>query len=196
MIKNNLPKETGPEEIVYKGDLFEVVHQPMQAGKYKFVLEIAKRPPGTRLIIVSPDKKILITREYRPEHKSWDFRLPGGKVVDSLDEYNRLVKQGKDLVKMAAEGAKKEAVEEVGIVVDKLKLFNLSHCGVTIIWDLYYFLVTKYHPHPEGQHLEADENIELLWFSFAEAKKICLSNKMREDRSAAILLRYLESVKA
>lgn len=196
MSKNNLPKESGPQEIVFKGDLFEIVHQPMRAGEHEFVLEIANRPPGTRLIIVSPDKKILITREYRPEHKSWDFRLPGGKVVDSIDEYNKLLESGRKLLEMAEEGAKKEALEEVGIVVDEIKLFTTSHCGVTIIWDIYYFVVTKYHEHPDGQHLDPAENIKPVWLSVEEIRKICLSDKMREERSAAILLRYLDSIKA
>lgn len=190
-MKKLLPEPVGPEKVIFKGKLIEVVEQKMKAGNYEYAVEMAKRPPGTRLIIVSPDKKILITREYRPEHKSWDFRLPGGKVIDSLDEYNELLKKGKDLLKMAQEGARKEALEEVGIVVDEMKHFTTSHCGVTIVWDIYYFVVTKYHQHPDGQHLDPSENIKPVWLSFEEIKKLCLSDQMREDRSAAVLLRFL-----
>lgn len=193
-MNKSLPKPIGPEEIIFKGKLFEIVKQQMKAGNHEYTIEMAKRPPGTRLIIVSPDKKILLTKEYRPEYKGWDFRLPGGKVVDSLDEYNRLLKNNKALLQMAEEGARKEALEEVGIVVDKMEHFATSRCGVTIVWDLYYFVVTKYHEHPDGQHLEPDENIHPGWYSFEEAKKMCLDGNIREDRSAAVLLRFLSRV--
>lgn len=186
-----LPKSIGPGEIVFKGELFEVVKQPMKVGDYEYSIEIAKRPPGARLIIVSPDKKILLTKEYRHEHNGWDFRLPGGKVVDSLDEYNKLLKNNKALLEMAEEGARREALEEVGIIIDEMKHFTTSHCAVTIVWDLYYFVVTKYHNHPDGQHLEPNEDIKLGWYSFKQAKKLCLDGSIKEDRSVAVLLRFL-----
>jgi len=190
-MKKSLPKPIAPEEVIFKGNLIEIVRQKMRAGNYEYTVEMAKRPPGTRLIIVSADKKILLTKEYRPEYKEWDFRLPGGKVIDSLDEYNKLLKENRALLEMAEEGARKEALEEVGIVVDKMEHFATSYCGVTIVWDLYYFVVTKYHEHPDGQHLEPDENIKLRWVSFKQAKSMCLNGDIREDRSAAILLRFL-----
>lgn len=189
-MKKLLPKPIGPEKVIFKGKLIEIVEQKMKAGNYEYSVEMAKRPPGTRLIIVSPDKKISLTKEYRPEYQEWDFRLPGGKVIDSLDEYNEL-KNSKALLEMAEEGAKKEALEEVGIIVDEMELFTVSQCGVTIVWDLYYFVVTKYHSHPDGQHLEEDENIEPFWVSFKKAKEMCLNGKIGEDRSAVILLRFL-----
>ncbi|MEI6117757.1 MAG: hypothetical protein WCP92_00380 [bacterium] len=49
--------------------------------------EIAKRSPGVRLIICDGDK-ILITNEFRKEVNTDDYRLPGGKVFDTLKEYN------------------------------------------------------------------------------------------------------------
>ncbi|OGE43865.1 hypothetical protein A3B45_02435 [Candidatus Daviesbacteria bacterium RIFCSPLOWO2_01_FULL_39_12] len=69
--------------------------------------------------------------------------------------------------------------------------FTTSKYGLTMIWDLYYFVVTKYHEHPDGQQLEEDENIELNWVSFEKAKRMCLNGSIREDRSAAVLMRFL-----
>lgn len=189
-MNKSLLKLTGEEKVIFKGKLIEIVEQKIKTDDHEFILERAKRPPGTRLIIVSPDKKILLTKEYRPEYAAWDFRLPGGKVIDSLDEYNQL-KNNRDVLEMAEEGAKKEALEEVGIVVDEIKHFTTSLCGVTIVWDLYFFVVTKYHEHPEGQQLEEDENIEPMWVSFDEAKRMCLDGSIGEDRSAAVLFRFL-----
>ena len=190
-MKKLLPKLTGSEIITYKGKLIEVVEQKMKVGNKEFTIEFARRSPGTRLIILSPDNKILLTNEYRTDIMDWDTKLPGGKVVDSLDEYNKLIEKNKALLEMAEEGARKEALEETGLVVDQMKHFATSRCGVTIVWDLYYFIVTKYHKHPDGQKLELGENIKLKWVSFKEAKAMCLNGKIQEDRSAAILLRFL-----
>lgn len=190
-MSKSLPKNTGPEKIVFKGKLIEIVHQLMEVDGKEFTIEFARRSPGTRLIIISPDNKILLTEEYRTDLKDWDIRLPGGKVVDSLEEYDLLLQSGEDITKKALEGAKKEALEEVGLEVNEIELFTLSHCGVTMIWDLYYFVVTKYKEHPEGQKLELGENIKLKWVSFEEAKKLCMSDQMKEDRTTSVLLRFL-----
>jgi 8-oxo-dGTP pyrophosphatase MutT (NUDIX family) len=40
-----------------------------------------------RLIITDGDK-ILLTKEFRRELNQEDYRLPGGKVFDTLKEYN------------------------------------------------------------------------------------------------------------
>jgi len=57
-----------------------------------WTLEFARRSPGTRLIIEKGDK-IILSREFRHELGSYDYRLPGGKVYDSLDEYNKALQK-------------------------------------------------------------------------------------------------------
>jgi hypothetical protein len=73
--------------VVFSGKIGEVVHVEQPDGR---VFEKFRRPPGVRLVIVSPDKKLLITKEFRSETSNYDLRLPGGKVCDSLDEYHSL----------------------------------------------------------------------------------------------------------
>lgn len=181
----------GPEEIVFKGKIVEVVRQPVKIGAVKKVFEAARRSPGARLIIPSKDKsKLLITKEHRTEVNDWDYRLPGGKVFDSLDEYNQFLKSEKDITAEAKTAAIKEAKEEVGINAKKLIHFATSTCGATITWDLFYFVVDEFEK-LETQELEEGENIEVQWLSIAEVKELALSGKMQEDRSAAVVLRYL-----
>ena len=188
---NNIPQPVGEEKIVYQGKIIEVVQQLMRVGDEQINFERARRSPGTRLIIISEDKKLLLTKEYRTELKDWDFRLPGGKVCDSLEEYNQLLKSGESLLVKAKQAAKKEAEEETSIRVQELEHYYTSKCGATVEWDLFYFVVRVDKPEMGEQKLEQGENIEIGWYSFEEAEKIALRGEMKEDRSAAVLLRYL-----
>lgn len=193
MANNNLPTPAEPEKIVYQGLIVEVVQQKMREGDKEKTYEFARRSPGTRLIIVSPDQKVLLTKEYRPELKNWDFRLPGGKVFDSLTEYNEFLKSGGNILKPAMVAARREAEEEVGIRARDVAHFATSPCGATMRWDLYYFVVSKFTA--TAQKLGQGENIQTNWFSFDQAKDLALSGQISEDRSAAVLLRFLHTRK-
>lgn len=181
----------GPEEIVYQGKIHEIIQQKMRTGAREQVFEFARRSPGTRLIIVTPEKKLVLTKEYRRESDSIDWRLPGGKVFDRLQDYNEFLKTRKDIIPVAIEAAKKEAREEAGIEVKKIEHFATSHCGATVTWDLFYFIVNDFE-RLTGQSLEhGEEGIELIEIGFGEARAICLDGRMQEERSVAILMRWL-----
>ncbi len=170
--------------VLYQGKIIEVI----QDGKREF----ARRSPGTRLLIVK-DNQILLTKEYREELKDFDYRLPGGKVFDTLTEYNQFIESGNDILIIAQEAAIKEAREEVGIEAIDIKYIWTSVCGATIVWDLYYFLVSQF-TELESQTLEEGENINPVWFTYEETKQLALSEKMQEDRSVAVLLRFLNAI--
>lgn len=188
-----LPIPVGPEEIVFKGEIIAVARQKMQIGEKVKVFEQARRSPGSRTIIISPDNKILITKEYRIENKSWDYRLPGGKTCDSLKEYLAIINNPKKLLKAAEEGAIKEAREEAGIEIKSLKLFKIVPTdGPTVDWDLYYFVTRDFAKLPH-QDLGEGENIQASWYAIPEAINICLSGQMK-DRSTGVLLQFLHSI--
>lgn len=173
------------EQVVFSGKIGEVVHATQPDGR---VFERFRRPPGTRLVIISPEQKILLTKEFRQETNSIDLRLPGGKVCDSLAEYRSLVASQTELVESARAAATKEAIEEVGLIVSDLELITVAPAGATVQWDLYYFLVRTYEEHPEGQHLEHGENIEVTWLSIHEIKVAIAAGQMQEWRSVGVLL--------
>lgn len=180
------------ETIFAKGKMFELVHLPQPDGR---TFEVARRAPGTRLIIVDmPAKKVLLTKEFRRELGAADYRLPGGKVFDSLDEYRTFRESGSDIIGPATAKAKAEAREEAGIEVRELSLYKKSTLGATVEWDLYVFEVTNWQRHKDGQALEEGEQVEdVLWVSFAEAAQMILDGKMQEERIALILLQWLEA---
>lgn len=182
------------EEIVYQGRIIEVVNQKVNTQGKEQTFEFARRSPGTRLIIVSPDNKILLTKEFRMEVDGFDYRLPGGKVFDTLVEYNEFLRSGQDMIPKAEQAAILEGIEEVGIDVEEINHFGTSKVGSTVVWDLIYFVVSKYSHRETGQELDgAGEDIEVVEVSFDEAKQICLDGRMQEDRSVAMLLKYIHS---
>ena len=169
--------------------MLEIVEQRMRLGEKEFVYENARRAPGVRLIIPLPDTKILLTREYRTYLKDYDFRLPGGKVLDSLGEFESFRTSGRDITEKAREAAIKEAREEVGLIVTDLELFWVSKCGGSVEWDLYYFVVKSFTQ--AEQQLEHGENIAPAPTDIEEVQLMCLDGRIQEDRSALMLLRYL-----
>lgn len=181
---NKIDSEETKSSVVFSGKIGEVIHTVQPDGR---VFEKFCRPPGTRLVIVSPTNKILITKEYRQETSNYDLRLPGGKVCDTLGEYNKLRKSSADMLKAAEAGAIKEALEETGIVVKNLEFITKATAGATVEWDLYYFLVREFEQNADGQSLEEGEDISIVWMSVEEVEKAIKLGQMQEWRSAGVL---------
>ncbi len=179
--------KSGNEEIAYRSKMFEIIKRPMKVGNKILEFEIAKRSPGVRLLIIKKGK-ILLTKEFRYELDEYDYRLPGGKVFDSLEEYNSALK--KDIMPFAIRAAKKECLEETGLIPNKIRYFQTSQAGATIIWDLFYFIVEDF-TESKKQSLEHGEVIRPEWKTFKEAKELCLNGKIKEDRTIGILLKFL-----
>lgn len=185
------PTPNGPEKITYQGKIIEVVEQPMNVGEKNITYEFARRSPGTR-IIIAKDEKVLLAKEYRAEIHGYDYRLPGGKVFDTLEEYNSFLTTGGDIAEKARLAIIKEALEEVGIDVADVELFALSKCGATVEWNLYYFVAKEFSETARRDSGEG-EDITTMWVPIEEAKQMCLDGRIQEDRSALMLLRFLNS---
>jgi len=176
------------ETITHKGTIIEVVQKEVEINGKKKVFEFARRSPGTRLIIPKGNT-VLLSKEFRSELGAYDFRLPGGKVFDTLDEYNASLDSSTDINESARIAAIKEAREEVGVEVKDLTLFHKSICGATVVWDLFYFIVNEFTE--TTQNLEEGEDITFEFVDREKVKQMCLDGSISEERSALVLLKYL-----
>lgn len=176
------------EKITYQGKIVEVVEKEVIIGEKTKIFELARRSPGVRLIIIENDT-VFLSKEFRHEVQGYDFRLPGGKVFDTLIEFNEALSSNADILESAKAAALKEAREEMGIIANDIELFHKSVCGATVEWDLYYFVIKNFTQ--EKQNLEDGEDIELFPVSIDEAKQMCLDGRIDEERSALTLLRFL-----
>lgn len=173
------------EKVVFKGRIGEMVNLQQSDGR---VFELFRRPPGTRLIIVSDDGKVLVTKEHRFETGGYDFRLPGGKVCDGIDEY-KLIHGDVEKIKAAAiDGAIREAREETGLDIINPELITIANAGSIIEWDLYYYLIKQYEYIDGGQQLEHGEDITVNWMTPAEIRQLIKRGEMNEWRSVGVLL--------
>lgn len=179
------------KRIVYSGNLFEIVHEDYKFSTGIKTFESARRGPGTRIIVTSDDKKILLTREYRNELGTYDIRLPGGKVFDTLNEYGVVRKSNKNILEYAREAAIRELEEETGYKTKELKFLDISKCGATIEWDLYFFHCKQYESPTDDFRLQEGEDITTFWEDIKKAKRLCLTGIISEERSALRILRYL-----
>lgn len=181
-------------EIKYKGKMFEIVTFEAKPG---IVYETAVRSPGVRLLIEhKTDGKVglLMTQELRRsrEGKILDYRLPGGKVFDSLEEFNNAKENNTDISLCAFNQAKVEARQEVGVMGGDFSPITIAKAGGSVEWDLYYFLVKN--PVLGEQNLTEEEKLDNIEVVFLTAKEIFekLKNKeINEGRSADVIWRWL-----
>lgn len=178
---------------VFDGEIVQVLQKVVSNGG---VHEIARRSPGVRMIIMTPDNKFLISREKRDYlEKGWDYRLPGGKVVDKLTDYLVLLEKlehgldNGDLTPTVQAAVIKESKEEVGITVRNPELLHIATSGGTIEWDLWYWLVKDFDR--GEQELEHDEEIEILEMTPSEVVQLVIDKEFSEDRSRVVLMDYL-----
>jgi len=178
------------EKVIARSNLFELVGLPQPDGR---IFEVARRAPGVRVIIADEtSKRVLLTKEFRRELNDFDWRLPGGKVFDSLAEYEEFRKSGKDIMPFAAAKAKAEAAEEAGMEVDDLLFVKRSTLGATVEWDLYIFETLTSRKHAKGQQLEAGEVVESAeWRDAKHVEEMILEGKMQEERVALALQQWL-----
>lgn len=170
------------DNVKYHGKIIEVIEEVH--GNRTF--EIARRSPGVRAIIVKGGK-ILLSREFRTETNNYDFRLPGGKVFDRLDDF--CSHKDENLLPYAESAVIKEVFEEVGLIAKNPILIKISKAGATINWDLYYFEIDDFKT--DKQHLEDGEDITFSWYTFDEVMKLCRENMVQEDRSVGVILNYI-----
>lgn len=185
------------EKSVYSNGLFEFVETEEEhlVNNNKTILKrtFVRRSPGIRALIINKDdnKKILLSKEFRYELDKWDYRLPGGKVFDSLESYKEALEKG-DILKHVEETVPKEVLEEVGIIVKDKKLIKVSHAGSSVVWDLYYYEINDYEISYDGPKLEENEFVDgYIWKTYDEIIEMCTKHEINEDRTIGILLSYI-----
>ena len=189
----------GEPVIEHEGRIGALVSFPVLAdsghGYVKKTFERFVRPPGTR-IIACRDKAIYLQRERRLESaNNYDWRLPGGKVLNTFKEYAPYI--GKPIpFELIIEAGKRELSEEAHLEAGTIEFFKKSSCGAIVEWDLYYLVaLNPKEIASAGAHDEAEEISDTKWFSYEQVEKMCLDGTIDEGRTVAVLMQFINSKK-
>ncbi len=175
----------------YKGRIIGVELEDKEINGKIVKFEKAVRSPGVR-IIAYKEGEILLMKEFRYELNGLDYRLAGGKVVDTLEEY-LLIREDKSKLNKAIEDAvHKEAREELGLDIHSLEFSKKSTCGATIEWDLYYYTTNDFIELEDNEPGDG-EYIEKMWVPFGKAVEMCKDGRISEERSVVALLNFIHS---
>lgn len=175
----------GDGRVRYRGDRVAVVERPMAGAEGVETTESARLSPGVRLVVVNDDELLLLPDGPQgPGDPSW--RLPGGPVFDSLPAYEA-VRHGDHEVRDVVDDRATEVLRvRVGLdPVTSENLFILP-AGPGVESDLHYYAVSRYRPAKR-----AGDPSDATWLSRDQVRLACLDGRVREGRSAAALLRYL-----
>lgn len=185
------------EKSIFNNGFFEFLETEeehlVKDNKTVIKRQMVRRPPGIRALIINKEnkKKILLSKEFRYELDKWDYRLPGGKVFDSLEDYKESISCG-NVQEHVDATVKKEVLEEIGLIVKSQKLIKVSHAGAGVIWDLFYYEVDDYEVSDTGAKLEENEFVDDYVFkTFDEIIKMCENHEINEDRTVGVLLSYI-----
>lgn len=175
--------------ITYNGSIIQIVEHDVDIGGWKIkTFERARRAPGVRILLINDKQEILVTKEFRYELDAYDWRLPGGKVFDTLQEYVAFLHSWEDIESHVLTAAMREWKEEVGIAIWDQEILCKKICGATIERDLWYVLVKDFSwldawtSYEEGELIEGYER-----FSFQQIRNMLAAWEIQEWRTAAVL---------
>ncbi len=180
----------------YRGRILRVLNQKVELpnGK-KMFFEYVERSPGVRIMVTS-NNKYLLNKEWRVELNNWDYRLPGGKVFDTLEEFIETQRNSNyNIEQECVKAAQRELYEETGLKID-ISFFSkscVSKLGATVMWDLHYYFVNKRNLVFDEREIQTHEgeHIHCVWLTKDEVLNLFLTNKIKEDRSISFILRNI-----
>jgi len=164
-------------KLVFKGIIFDTYQwqQKMFDGSYK-TFEAIVRNPTVQIIPITKNNKIVVLEEEQPYVGKF-IGLVGGHVEDN---------------ETPEENAKKELLEETGMVYEKLELWKKDKFGSKIIWDSYYFIARNCEV-IQKKNLEVGEKNNILKLNFEEFIEFTQKNNFRNKSFKEIIFRMIHT---
>lgn len=148
---------------VFKGIIFDVYHwkQRMFDGSYK-TFEAMKRCDSIR-VLATKGNKILLAEENQPNTKKI-YGFFGGRRDNNENHLD---------------GAKRELLEETGLVSDDWRLVKIYSNEWKIEFDVYFFIARNCRK-ISAANLDSGEKIKVREVSFEQFLSLIKKNKLRE----------------
>lgn len=138
-----------------------------------FVIEKAN---WINVIAITEEGKFVFERQYRHGARVINYELPAG-----------IIEEGEEPI----EAAKRELLEETGYSGGEWVEYNRAYPNPSSMTNMNYTFLAKGVRKEKEQNLEVTENIEVLFLSIEEVKKLLLSSQVIEGIQQAPLWRYI-----
>lgn len=130
---------------------------------------------GACVVAVNDEGKIVLVRQYRNAIDDYSLELPAGKL-DAKDEPTIAC-------------AKRELLEETGYRCETMEQLVTIHSLVAFCDEkIDIFLATDLRK--ECQKLDAEESIEVEWYSLEELKQMIFAGKITDAKTVAGIMAY------
>jgi ADP-ribose pyrophosphatase YjhB (NUDIX family) len=147
---------------VFRGEIYDVYQWPQKMfdGSTK-TFEMLKRVDTVQIIAVK-DGKIVVILEEQP-HKEKFYGVPGGRV---------------DMGEGTLEAAKRELLEETGMVFGDFELVDIAQPMSNIEWFVYTYVATGFQSQGEKE-LDNGERNEVFEMSYDEVLKLAPGMRLK-----------------
>lgn len=172
-------EKTIKTNVVYDGIILSVNCDDVLAPNGLHVKREIIHHNGGVCILAMQDNKIAFVKQFRYAYGEEMFELPAGKLEKGEDSYHAGIR---------------ELEEEVGLKAESLTSFGSMYpsCGYTneIIYLYKANNVTKV-----DRHLDADEDIDVYYFTLDEVIKMISDNIIKDAKTICLVFKYLNSIK-
>jgi len=158
--------------ITYHGMFIKIRHDYVEIDGKTFTREIVESKQGVLIAVINRNGKIVLIKQHR--HNLGDvYEVPSGAIKEK---------------EPPLDAAKRELLEETGLIAKKWKLLSTHHNGVHNEGLNYFFLAQNISVHRKS--LDQDEEIySLSYFSFEKANDLMSQTLIPDLRSRACIWR-------
>lgn len=171
----NLIEKQKKEKIVYQGKFFKFKCDEVVLPNQKTaVREYVSHPGAVGLLVIDKDKNVILEEQYRYPMHEVILEIPAGKL-----------EIGEDIII----AAKRELEEETGLIAkDLIKLGEAYPCASYSDEIIYLFLVLDYEN--GKQHLDEDENLNVIKFPFDRVKEMIKNGIIKDSKTIQAIYLY------
>ena len=149
-------------ETIYDGKILKLVRDEVVCSNGKTAYREIIRHHGGAGVLCIKDNKVLLIRQYRYAYDEVIYEIPAGKL-----------EQGED----PKEAALREFEEETGNRALDLQFLSVLYSTENIL--------------PSCQHLDEDEEVELIWLDLEQVLSLILEGKINDAKTIAAIELYL-----
>ena len=134
---------------------------------------------GGVCVLAFVDNKIAMVKQFRYAYGEEVFELPAGKLEKYEDSYSAGIRELEEEV-----GLKAESLVDLGVMYPS--------CGYT---NEIIHLYKAENVSKTERHLDADEDIDVYYFSLEEVIDMINKNIIKDAKTICLMFRYLQTIK-